>query len=159
MADDVDALYRQHAPAVFRRAHRLLGDDAEAHEVVHDLFLSLFERPDQYRGASTMTTFLYAATTHACLNRLRNARTRARLAQENLGGVAPAGQVPSPEQVALLRDALGRMPEELARVLVYVHVDELTHEEAARLLGCSRRHVGDLLERATAWVQRTERAS
>jgi len=158
MTGGIDALYRQHAPAVFRRARRLLGHDADAHEVVHDLFLSLFERPEQYSRSSSMTTFLYAATTNACLTRLRNARTRQRLAQENIAAVAPTSAVPSPEHVALLRDALERMPEDLAQVVIYVHLDELTHEDVARILGCSRRHVGDLLERAATWARKAEAA-
>jgi RNA polymerase sigma-70 factor (ECF subfamily) len=32
------------------------------------------------------------------------------------------------------------------------YLDELTHDEIAELLGCSRRHVGDLIARARAWV-------
>jgi hypothetical protein len=65
--------------SVFRRARRLLGNDADAHEVVQDLFVSLFERPEQFSQRSTLTTFLYSATTHACLNRIRNKKRRLQL--------------------------------------------------------------------------------
>ena len=36
MPDDASvlaAIYRRHAPSVFRRARRLLGNDADAHEI------------------------------------------------------------------------------------------------------------------------------
>src|SRR6185295_4628919 len=81
--EPLDVLYRRHAPSVFRRARALLGSDADAHEVVQELFLSLFERPDQYQGRSALTTFMYSATTHACLNRIRNRKTRLRLISEH----------------------------------------------------------------------------
>jgi RNA polymerase sigma-70 factor (ECF subfamily) len=148
--DDFDMLYRTHAPGVFRRAEQLLRSEAEAREVVQDLFLSLYERPQQFAGRSKLTSFLYAATTNACLNRLRNQRNRARLTAQHLHApdIDPG---PTPDALSALRSALGRMPGPLAQVAVFYYFDELTHEEIARLLGCSARHVGNLVQRVDAW--------
>lgn len=105
-----------------------------------------------------MTTFLYSAITHACLNRIRNGKTRLRLLQEHASSdSASAG--PSAEQLAVLRSALASMPEPLAQVAVYRYVDELTHDDIARILDCSRRHVGDLLERLDQWSSSKEAAT
>lgn len=150
-------LYRTHAPAVFRRARRLLGSESDAHEIVQEVFLSLFERPEQYGARSALTTFLYSATTHACLNRLRNQRTRARLLTEHTQERdLPEASAWTQERALMLRRALAELPEETARALVYHCVDGMSHEEIARLLGCSRRHVGDLLARANAWGKASE---
>ena len=148
-------LYRLHAASVFRRARRLLGNEAEAHEVVQDLFVSLLERPEQFAGRSTMSTFLYGATTHLCLNRLRNERNRARLMR---GRTEPAEEAPhtSADDVLALRAALASLPTQLAEVAVYYFVDELSHQEIATLLGCSRRHVGNLVLRVQQWGQAQE---
>jgi RNA polymerase sigma-70 factor (ECF subfamily) len=160
--EQLDALYRRHAPLAFRRARRLLGTDADAYELVHDLFLSLWERPEQYAEKSSMSTFLYAAVTHACLNRIRNQENRVRLVREHFAAqpdalaVAPGLPI---EQLAALRSELARMPEPLAQVAVYYYFDDLAHEDIARILGCSRRHVGDLLERLEQWVRKQERAA
>jgi RNA polymerase sigma factor (sigma-70 family) len=132
-----------------------LGNEAEAHEVVQDLFVSLLERPGQFAGRSTMSTFLYGATTHLCLNRLRNQRNRARL----IRGHAEPGE-PSPhtsvDNLLALRAALASLPTQLAEVAVYYFVDELSHQEIANLLGCSRRHVGNLVVRVQQWGQAQE---
>jgi RNA polymerase sigma factor (sigma-70 family) len=85
-----EELYRRHAANAFRRARRLLANDADAHEVMHDVFLSLFERPEQYEGRSTLSTFLFSAVTHACLNRLRNDKTRRRLLEEHAPVTLPS---------------------------------------------------------------------
>ena len=154
-AHDFDTLYRRHAPAVFRRARRLLRSEAEAHEVVQDLFLSWFERPEQFQGKSSMTTWLYSATTHACLNRLRNQHNRARLLSEQ-GRVADVDYRLSPDAMAMLRDTLHGLPPPLGEVAVYAFFDDLTHEEIATILGCSRRQVGNLVERILAWGQGNE---
>lgn len=151
----IEALYREHGHVVLRRARRILGNEEDAREVLHDVFVSFIDRPDAFRGQSSITTWLYSATTHACLNRLRNQRTRARLLTE--GYVAPERSTAGgAESTAVLRDLLARVPVELAQVAIYFYADEMTHEEIARVLGCSRRHVGDLVERLRASLRKIE---
>ena len=154
-----DQLYRMHAANAFRRALRVLGNDADAHEVVHDVFLSLFERPEQFANKSQVSTFLYSAVTHACLNHLRSRSTRRRLLAQHAATVPQPGAVRAPaDQAAQVRALLERVPPPLGEVAVYYYVDELTHAEIARVLDCSRRHVGDLLQHLAAWVEQQERA-
>lgn len=154
------SVYRRHGPAVFRRAWQMLGVEADAHEVVQEVFLSLVERPEQFQQKSSVTTFLYSATTHACLNRLRNEKTRERLRKERLAdpGTAPEQQRGGldAEQLLMLQQAVESMPDELAQVAIYYLVDGLTHREIARLLSCSRRHVGNLLARLSEWGEKKE---
>jgi RNA polymerase sigma factor (sigma-70 family) len=154
-------VYRRLGPSVFRRARRILGLEADAHEVVQEVFLSLVEKPDQFRGNSSLTTFLYSATTHACLNRLRNSRNRERLEREHF--IFPADEAAGPalsaEQLLMLQRALAAMPEDLAQAAIYYLVDGLTHDEIARILSCSRRHVGHLLDRLAHVGEGREAAS
>jgi RNA polymerase sigma factor (sigma-70 family) len=152
-SSDLDDIYRRHGPAVLRRARQILGSHADAEEALQDVFLSLARAPHQFDGRSSMTTFLYSVTTHLCLNRLRDHRRRAAIlrgqARVVSGGAADA---PDGERAAILRQLIARMPDELATPAVHHYFDEMTHEEIAELLGCSRRHVGDLIERTRAWV-------
>ena len=154
-AHELDALYRRHAAMVFRRAQRLLRNDAEAQELVQDLFLSLLDRPTQLREKGSVTGWFYTATTHACLNRLRDQRNRARLLAQR-GDEPAAVHGLSPDARALLHDALARLPTDLAEVAVYAFFDELSQEEIAPLIGCSRRQVGILIERVRAWGREQE---
>jgi len=155
-----DALYRAHAPSIFRRARTLLGSDADAQDVVSDVFTSLYERPDQYAGRSALSTFLYSMTTHVCLNRIRNHKRRARLHESGRDAISVAApHSAAPDRAAQLRELLLLMPEPLGQVAIYYYLDELTHAEIAEMLGCSRRHVGDLLVRLSAWMQARERCA
>jgi RNA polymerase sigma factor (sigma-70 family) len=151
--DTITELYRRHAAVVFRRARQILGSDPDAHEVVQEVFLSLVERPEQFQGRSSMTTFLYAMSTHACLNRIRNQNNRSRLERERWPGPGvdqDDGRL-SPEQRLILHQAVRQMPDELANAAIYHFVDGLTHQEISQILGCSRRHVGDLIARISDW--------
>jgi RNA polymerase sigma-70 factor (ECF subfamily) len=160
LIDKLDETYRRHAPLVFRRARRLLGNDVDAQDVVHDVFLSLVQRPEQYGGRSAITTFLYSATTHACLSRIRSHHNRVRLLQEHVTDAAlTAVTPPALQDLAEIHEALRRMPEQLARVAVYACLDDLSHEEIAELVGCSRRQVSNLLARVGEWGRGQEEYS
>jgi RNA polymerase sigma-70 factor (ECF subfamily) len=145
----LDRLYRSHGPAVLRRARQLLGSEAEAQEVLHDVFTSLVQRPEQFKGQSSIMTFLYAMTTHNALARLRQGRTRLRLLGAHHALGEPLAADPA-EARAELRQLLGNLPEELAQVAVYYYLDEMTQDEIAELMGCSRQWVGKLVARLRA---------
>jgi RNA polymerase sigma-70 factor (ECF subfamily) len=147
------ALYVSHGPVVLRRARRLLGDEAEAQEVLHDVFMSLLQDPGQFAGLSSPMTFLYRMTTNAALGRLRRRRTRERLLAANHAGREEPSH-PSPEALVELRARLLSLPDDLARVAIYYHMDGMTQDELADVLGCSRQWVGKLLQRLEAHEQR-----
>lgn len=142
----LERMYREHGHAVLRRARRLLRSDEDARDVVQDVFLELHRNPERFEARSSIATYLYAATTHACLNRLRDGRTRTRLvAIETAGG--PQAAPARPDHCLLASEILAGLSDDDAELALYLFFDELTHDEVAELLGCSRRHVGDLASR------------
>jgi RNA polymerase sigma factor (sigma-70 family) len=146
----VERLYRAHGHLVLRRARLIVGNDADAQEMLQEVFASLLRSPGDIRNGGSGVAGLYRATTHLCLNLLRGRRTGARLLALH---VAPAGEAqrdPRADALAQVRQLLVRMPEEVGAAVVYHHVDGMTYDEVAELLGCSRRKVGYLLERAQA---------
>lgn len=144
---DIELAYRKHAHSVLRRAWRLLGDEQDAREVLQEVFVSMLESPSQFGGQSSLLTWLYAATTHRCLNRLRDRSNQARLLGEHGPLLASPGRPCPPDQEIELRRLLLRLPEELSAVAVYHYLDALTYDELAEVLGCSRRTVAYLLAR------------
>ncbi|HTE56390.1 MAG TPA: sigma-70 family RNA polymerase sigma factor [Kofleriaceae bacterium] len=141
---DIDRIYREHGSIVLRRAGQILADADEASEALQDIFVELAARPEQFAGTSSVATFLYRVTTNHCLNRLRNQRRRARLTQHAMTSGIWATHPPISVDA---QEALRHLPEELARIAVYYFVDEMTQEEIAGVLGCSRRAVNKKLAR------------
>jgi RNA polymerase sigma factor (sigma-70 family) len=142
----IEQLYRSHGPAVLRRARQLLDNDEEAQDVLQDVYASLLQRPEQFEGRSSIMTFLYAMTTNCALGRLRRRSTQRRLLQANHAGAEEPASA-GPETLVQLRHWLVSLPEELAKVAVYYHLDEMTQDEIALVMGCSRQWVGKLLQR------------
>ena len=153
----IEDIYRRHGHVVLRRAQTILGDGNEALDVLQQIFLSLVDDPGLFEGRSAVTTWLYRVTTNLCLNRLRDRRTRARLVQDMLEPVERPPQTDASAWV-MARQLIDRMPVELAQVTIYHAIDGMTQQEISEVLGCSRRHVGNLLDRAIEWARSLDEA-
>src|SRR4051794_5906723 len=128
-----------------------MGSESDAQEILQELFMSFMQKPEQLDGKAAITAWLYAATTHLCLNTLRNQRNRARLL--SLQPPPPASAAGQAESALTAQQLLSQLPDELAQIAVYYYFDEMTHEEISELVGCSRRHVGNLLQQVNERIQ------
>jgi RNA polymerase sigma factor (sigma-70 family) len=153
----VGRFYRDHGHVVLRRARALLGQEQDAQEVLQEVFTSLLDRPDQFERRSDITTWLYAVTTHACLTRLRNSRIRLRILDEQPERVPlPGASVRDVERWTEMRRLLERLPPPLGEVAVQYFLDEMTQQEIAEQLGCSRSQVGNLIAEIEKRTQANE---
>ncbi|WPB79109.1 RNA polymerase sigma factor [Archangium violaceum] len=154
-SQQISLLFNQHGPRVYRRALRLLGNPADAEEATQEIFIRAFRAAGSFRQQSQMTTWLYQITTNYCLNLIRDRSRRTALHEEHVAPIADsdsrAASV-SPDDLVLLRRLLAEADERQAAAAVYVFLDGMSHEEAASVLGVSKRTVGNLLERFQEWV-------
>lgn len=149
-------LFEQHGPRVYRRALRLLGNPGDAEEATQEIFIRAFRSASGFREQSQPTTWLYQITTNYCLNLIRDRSRRAALNEAHLNPMAEAtsrSDPTRPEDLVLLRRLLVTADERQAAAAVYVFLDGMSHEEAAELLGVSKRTVGNLIERFQTWAK------
>jgi RNA polymerase sigma-70 factor (ECF subfamily) len=136
---------------VLRRAKAILAHDADAEEATQEVFIRALQQHEKFENRSQVSTWLYRITTNYCLNLLRDQKRRRELLET---------QVPTPdlprgnpaETGILLRTLLARADAEQAKAAICVYVDRMSHQEAAEVLGVSRRTVGNLLERFDTWA-------
>lgn len=149
----MEALYRQYAGMVLRRVRRFYGAQ-EAEEVVHEVFLRAIEKADTFRAEASPSTWLYQLTTNHCLNRLRNRKRRdaARLIQGDNPWELPAPPADG-ETTAFLKQIWQAVDDELLQVGVHYFVDGMSHDEIARVMGVSRRTVGNRIGALRQQVQ------
>jgi RNA polymerase sigma-70 factor (ECF subfamily) len=79
-------LYQRYGPALLRKAARLLGNEADAQDVVQGLFVEMLRRRDMDRDLP----YLYRSVTNRCLNFLRDSGNREAPAAEAGGSAAGA---------------------------------------------------------------------
>jgi RNA polymerase sigma-70 factor (ECF subfamily) len=64
-------LVEHHASRVYRIALRMMGNEADAEDVLQETFLSAFKSIDSFEERSRLSTWLYRIATNAALMRLR----------------------------------------------------------------------------------------
>ncbi|MBK7862863.1 MAG: sigma-70 family RNA polymerase sigma factor [Archangiaceae bacterium] len=164
-ADRLTELYRRYAPALFRRALSLLGsDEAEAHDVVQDVFAAYIKNESKLRGEAAPFTVLYQMTTFQTVDRLRRrSRWSGRVSSLSVDeeGDGPALQVAAPDDVSARLEAArdvallthGEDEQTLTCAVLYF-VEGYTTQEIADSLDISRKTVGRAL---AAFAERAQK--
>jgi RNA polymerase sigma-70 factor, ECF subfamily len=135
----VEKLYESHGPMVLRRCLRLLRNQAQALDAMHDVFVEILRRQELLHDGAPASLLLRTAT-HVCLNRLRSERRHPEDRDEALL-MAIAVEDEGPEsQIAARRTLDAAFCESPAstRVMAVLHyVDRLTLDEVAAEVGLS----------------------
>src|SRR5688572_29220498 len=75
-ADELRGLYERYAPVIHRRALALLRRDADAWDIVQEVFERMLQSGPAFRHEARPMTYIYRVTTNLCLNALRARTTR-----------------------------------------------------------------------------------
>jgi RNA polymerase sigma-70 factor (ECF subfamily) len=68
--DAYGALVRAHSTTVFRVAFRIIGNEADAEEIVQETFLRGYQRLESYQHRSSFGTWIYRIAVNCALNRV-----------------------------------------------------------------------------------------
>ncbi|MDX1577022.1 MAG: RNA polymerase sigma factor [Gemmatimonadota bacterium] len=128
------ALYEDYAAQVYRLAFRITGSEADAQDVVQDLFLGLPEALPSFRGDGSFSAWLRACAARQALKLLRTRRRRQEVGLEPEWLAGSEG--PGLDGIAL-ETALQRLPETLRIVVVLRDVEGFSHEDVGKMLGIS----------------------
>jgi RNA polymerase sigma-70 factor (ECF subfamily) len=137
-----DELYRAHAPRLFGLTSRMVGR-SHAEDLLQDVFLTAYRKLGQYRGESSLGTWLFRLATNMCLDHLRSRSAKnALLTSEFDEAVTPdewsspgAGSVVGVVDRLDLERALAELPPGCRAVFVLHDVEGFEHREIAGLLG------------------------
>jgi len=156
-------IYERHAGFVFRIAYRFLFDEEDARDITQSVFVTLMQTAHRYKPEAKLTTWLYRVVVNRCLNHRSRASSRLRdlQNQRDLPEKVPAPEADQPdrrmeraEQMARLRDALLQLPERQRMALVLKRFEEMSYEEIAEALSCSKSSVESMLFRARRSIRK-----
>lgn len=136
---DLHELYERYGGSVYGRCSYLLRDRNKAEDAMQDVFAKALTHYASFRQEASPLTWLIKIATHHCLNILRAERAgwHTRFERETR---ARAGADPGPqvfEMRELVMQMLARVDQETQAAAIHYHVDEMTLEEVAALLGRS----------------------
>lgn len=161
-----EILMRRYNQRLYRVARSILGNDAEAEDVMQEAYVRAFAHLDQFEGRAKFATWLTKIAAYEALMRLRK-RSRFTdldkpLESGDLTGidVLPAPG-PNPEQQAAsselrgaLEAALDSLPDAYRAVFVCREVEGLDTRETAEALGMTVQTVKIRLHRARAHLRK-----
>lgn len=148
-------LYERYATAMFSLVRRYVSVRAEAEDVFHDGFVTLYTKINDYRGSGSFEGWMRRIFVTAALNHLRRESAHGAV-DEDISELPPGsvGGAP-PEALEQLNDKelLGlveRLPEGFRMVLMLHAVEGYSHVEIAKMLSISESTSRSQLLRAKA---------
>lgn len=140
-------LFELYSHKLFRLTVGMCGRDEDAEDVVQETFLRFIEVLDRFEGRSAIGTWLYRVAHNACIDRLRRQHPTLELVEEDLEGedlplpalLADWDNLPEDvysraEFQGEMRAAIAELPPRLRAAFLLRDVEELSTEEAARVL-------------------------
>jgi RNA polymerase sigma-70 factor (ECF subfamily) len=125
-----------HIPRLRRYARALTGDMTSAEDLVQDTLERAWRRLSLWRSGSDLRAWLFTIMHNIFVNQLRGGSQRqnqaAELAASDLSVTAPQ------EDRLILRDlnkALGNLSHDQREVVLLVGLEQMSYEEAAKVLG------------------------
>ncbi len=142
-ADAFEELYRRHAGRLYGLALRMTGSEADAADLVQEMFLQAHRKLVSYRGESALGTWLYRLGMNLCLDHLRGRSHRMARATDSLDE-APGPGLAAPGDAGLgplhrldLERAIAALPPGYRAAFVLHDVEGFEHREIAGMLGIS----------------------
>jgi len=153
MADDPDAglvaaavggdraaferLLRNHYDRIHGLAWQLTGSCADADDVTQDVCCALVEKLGSFRREAKFSTWLIGITFNACRDLKRKRRSFSGFAEKLsvLAGLAPADDGRDAYDAVWIKSAISRLKPAYRDAAVLVVGQQLTHSEAAEILG------------------------
>jgi RNA polymerase sigma-70 factor (ECF subfamily) len=147
MTIDIAAWYKKYGPMVIRRCRRILRDEEEALDAVHDVFVNLMQEKARLHGQFP-SSLLYTMATNICLNRLR--KKKRETIKDFSGEEGASSNVDTgfdQVEAQMLMEIILKDESEMNRTICFMyHVDGMTLKEIGEVSGLSFAGVHKRLE-------------
>ncbi len=164
----LEILMDRYASRVYRLAHGITGNEADAEEVMQDVFLTIFRKIHTFEGRSALGSWIYRIATNAALIKRRGRRDDREVPLDlpfpaflpdghRAGDPAflkadwsqtPEANLLSKETREILHRAIANLPDQYRVVVVLRDVQGLSNDEVAEVVGESVACVKSRLHRA-----------
>jgi RNA polymerase sigma-70 factor, ECF subfamily len=152
-------LFEAHRDKVYSIALRFSGDPATALDIAQEVFVKLLAHIRDFRKGARFETWLYRVVVNTCLDHHKRTRRLLPLLEEALDAIRPGRETALTDLLRLeardtVQKAVAGLSPEHRVVVVLRYTEELSYEEIAEVLNCSRGTVASRLNRAHKVLER-----
>ncbi len=135
-----DAIVRQYWRKVFNVAYKFVGKHDQAEDLAQDIFLKIFKSLDTFDRRANFQTWLISVSRNLCIDHYRSVRKERETIDRDVDAnelspvshaIGPMAALEQRDRVALLRQALGALPETLRTAVLMRDIQELSYQEIA----------------------------
>lgn len=136
-----DLIVERNRRSIYQLCYRFMGNHEDASDLSQDVFLRAYRGLRNFRGQSSLATWLYRIGVNVCLNRV-SARTVASepIADRQFVDVdaeSASDRLLRAERGAKVRSAIAQLPPKQRATLILRMYHEMSHQEIAETLGGS----------------------
>jgi RNA polymerase sigma-70 factor, ECF subfamily len=130
----------QYRRRVFNTAYKFVGRHEQAEDLTQEIFLKLFKSLDTFDRRANFQTWLISVSRNLCIDHYRRVRKERETIdhQVDTNDLSPVSHEPSPmaglerrDRVALLRQAMAKLPETLRTAVLMRDIQEMSYQEIA----------------------------
>ena len=136
-----DLIVERHRRHVYQLCYRFVGNHEDASDLSQDVFIRAYRGLRNFRGQSSLSTWLYRIGVNVCLNRVGTRTPRTEPIEDRQHVDTRAESAPDHlvkgERAARVRRAIARLPRKQRLTLILRMYHELSHREIANTLGSS----------------------
>lgn len=147
--DAFEKLFREFFPPLLSFARKILVDEDDAREVVHQVFINLWEKRDKIDLSTSLKSYLFTSVHNRSLNVIRD---RKKFSSEEVPEMAGewdvSTQIESMELEEKINEAIASLPEKCRQIFELNRFDGLKYSEIAIQLNISVKTVENQMSKA-----------
>ena len=144
-----EKLFREYFTSLMAFSRRILGDEDDAKEVVHQVFIKLWERRSEIDLSTSLKSYLFTAVNNRSLNMIRDRRKfSSEEVPERVGEWDVSAQLESMELEKQIREVIDSLPERCRVIFELNRYDGLKYAEIATQLDISVKTVENQISKA-----------
>ena len=136
-----DLIVDRHRRHVYQLCYRFVSNHEDASDLSQDVFIRAYRGLRNFRGQSSLGTWLYRVGVNVCLNRVgkKAPQTESIEIRQHVDTLAEsaADRMLKGERAARVRQAIAQLPRKQRATLILRIYHELSHREIAEMLGSS----------------------
>ncbi len=138
--------------------NKLIGNYSVAEELAADTFVELLIHKKRFLGNSDFKTYLYSIGRHKAIDYIRKDARKKTVTIDEVIELADDGRIEedyiADETKRTLHRAIARLGEDYRAAVYLVFFEELSYEDAARILVKNKKQVDNLVYRAKAALKK-----
>ena len=146
-------LYQLFSEKVYNTALSYTQNKTDAEEITQEVFILIFRKANQFKGDSTISTWIYRITVNVSLNYLKAQKRRSISPWKKERDDAsdfnhPGVLLENKENASELFRIIKQLPENQKTAIILSFIEDLPRQEVADVMELSLKAVESLLQRA-----------